>query len=120
LLGDLGHILAASRVGAVLTTDWILKTRAYRALLVSVGADFLSEKMYPWVLTGGDDYELVFTAPVAQRDAVLAAGANTQVALTRIGYITAEPELVILDAQHQPLPDALVASWRGFDHFAHP
>jgi thiamine-monophosphate kinase len=118
LLGDLGHILTASRVGAVLNTDWIAKTRAHDALLKSARADFLHEYLYPWVLTGGDDYELLFTAPASQREAVRAAGATANAALTRIGHVTAEAGLRMRDAQGQPLPAALVASWRGFDHFA--
>jgi thiamine-monophosphate kinase len=66
------------------------------------------------VLAGGDDYELCFTAPTGQRNAVLAAAASTGVAVTRIGHIHAEPGLTVLDAEGQPLP----VDKTGYDHFA--
>ncbi len=118
LLGDLGHILTASRVGAVLETAWLLDTSLHRTLSAYLSTDEVLSRLYPWVLTGGDDYELVFTAPASGREAVLAAGRQAHVALTRIGRISATPALVMLDPQQQPLPPSTVAQWRGFDHFS--
>jgi len=66
------------------------------------------------VLAGGGDYELCFTAPPGRRDAVQAAAAAAGVAVSRIGRITAEPGLNVLDADGQPLPIAHT----GYDHFA--
>ncbi len=63
---------------------------------------------------GGDDYELLFTAPPSRRDAVLAAGAQAGCALTRIGRIDAGDALVVVDGAGAPLSTRL----RGFDHFA--
>ncbi|MBN8775027.1 MAG: thiamine-phosphate kinase, partial [Thiobacillus sp.] len=65
-------------------------------------------------ILGGDDYELCFTAPPGRRDAVQAAAAAAGVAVSRIGRITAEPGLNVLDADGQPLPIAHT----GYDHFA--
>jgi thiamine-monophosphate kinase len=39
--------------------------------------------------TGGDDYELCFTAPVDARDAIDAVALDTGVAARRIGVVTA-------------------------------
>jgi thiamine-monophosphate kinase len=64
-------------------------------------------------LAGGDDYELLFTAPPAKADAVNTAAARAQVAVTRIGRIEAVPGLRMHDAGGQ----ALVQTYRGFDHF---
>lgn len=110
LLGDLGHVLTASGVGAELGTSWMENSIAVSPVLKSVGADFLSE----FALAGGDDYELAFTAPVAARAQVALAAEHTGTPVTRIGTITAAPGLRLLDAQGQaprPLPPS-------FDHFA--
>jgi thiamine-monophosphate kinase len=66
-------------------------------------------------LSGGDDYELVFTAP-APRHAEIAALAKTlALPLTCLGNITAGTPgvLTVLDADGQPLE----ITRRGYDHF---
>jgi thiamine-monophosphate kinase len=66
------------------------------------------------LLGGGDDYELLFSAPPSAHRAVLAAGAAAQTAVTRIGRIDAEPGVRVRDA-HGAL---LTAPSAGFDHFS--
>ena len=66
-----------------------------------------------FALAGGDDYELLFTAPPAAEPQVLAAGAAAGVAVRRIGSIEAAPGLRLLDAQGR----GLALAPRGFDHF---
>lgn len=110
LLGDLGHILQRSGVGACVQTQWLEGSAA-------VSADVLAQ---PWgrrldmALAGGDDYELLFTAPRAMRERVHAAGHDCGVAVTCIGAITQEPGLKLLDPQGQPL----LRRFASFDHFA--
>jgi thiamine-monophosphate kinase len=58
-------------------------------------------------LAGGDDYELLFTAPVARRAAVAAAAQASGTPVTRIGRIEAEPGLRLVDAQGRPVGAAL-------------
>ena len=43
------------------------------------------------LLQGGDDYELLFTAPPARRDAVLAAADRAATAVTRCGAVEPDP-----------------------------
>lgn len=107
LLGDLGHILERSGVGAALE---------FAALPTHpVAQNYLHEAVArDCVLAGGDDYELCFTAPAGSTDAVLAAAATAGVAVTRIGRITAEPGLTVLDADGAPL----TLDHTGYDHFA--
>lgn len=81
LLADLGHICAASGVGATIAVDDLPASDALRAL----GGD--AEQHRQWQASGGDDYELCFTAAVAQRDAVRAALSPLDLACTRIGSI---------------------------------
>ncbi|MEO7128448.1 MAG: thiamine-phosphate kinase, partial [Rhodoferax sp.] len=64
---------------------------------------------------GGDDYELVFTAQAARRQAVQAAAARAHTPITRIGSIEAQPGLRLVDAQGAPVS---VQHLHSFDHFA--
>jgi thiamine-monophosphate kinase len=107
LLGDLGHILERSQVGAALE---------FAALpTLTVVQQYLHEAVArDCVLAGGDDYELCFTVRPDKRDAVLAAAASACVAVTRIGRITAEAGLTVVDADGQPLR----IDKTGYDHFA--
>ena len=107
LLGDLGHILERSHVGAT------LEFGAVPTLPVVQG--YLHEPVArDCVLAGGDDYELCFTAPAARRDAIAAAAQSAGVPVTRIGRITAEPGLTVISADGQPLR----FDRTGYDHFA--
>jgi thiamine-monophosphate kinase len=108
LAGDLGHVLAASGTGARIDVDALPRS----ALLARQPREVQLECL----LAGGDDYELLFTAPAALHDAVRAAGARAGVALTRVGTIEAAPGLRLVDADGR----ALAARFAGFDHFAHP
>jgi thiamine-monophosphate kinase len=106
LVGDLGHVLQRSGVGALLQADALPRSAVLAAQPLALQRQCL--------LAGGDDYELLFTAPPAQREAVLAAGRQAGVTLTRCGTVVAGPGLHIVDAAGDELP----MSWRGFDHFA--
>ncbi len=113
LAGDLGHILKASAVGAILTAEETIKTVAAGAHPSGAGAPFDSETLLRVALTGGDDYELVFTAPPEARAAVRAAARASATPVTRIGRIEAEPDLRLIDADGRVSPLAA----RAFDHF---
>lgn len=112
LLGDLGHVLRASAVGATVETPAALSLLLCRQQgLAGLPAD---DQQLGFVLAGGDDYELAFTAPAAQRDAVTAAAAAAATPVTRIGRIDADPGVRLLDAQGRSLPN----HYASFDHFA--
>ncbi len=105
LVGDLGHILQASGVGARLDVDALpagpVLARQPRAL------------RRKFTVAGGDDYELCFTAPPSQRAAIVAAGADCATPVTRVGQIEPAPGLRYVDAGGQPLQ----LDVKGFDHF---
>jgi thiamine-monophosphate kinase len=107
LLGDLGHILERSNVGAELCFDALPAHPALEPLLAETWAQ-------QCVLAGGDDYELCFTAPRAKHDEIKVLEASLGIRLTRIGQITAETGLHVLDAAGQPMQ----ATKGGYDHFA--
>lgn len=102
LLADVGHLLARSGVAAEVWGD--------RVPMAWPGEPMART----CALTGGDDYELCFTAPPEQADAVRRAGREAGVAVTRIGRIVAGSGLVCLDAQGSPI----TLEAKGFDHFA--
>ncbi|MDH4050772.1 MAG: AIR synthase-related protein, partial [Rubrivivax sp.] len=106
LVGDLGHVLQASGVGATLQADAMPRSRVLSHL----------PEPLQWTCTlyGGDDYELLFTAGAAQSDAVLAAAARAGVPVTRIGTIDAGPGLRVVDGHGR----AQNLAAHGFDHFA--
>lgn len=106
LIGDLGHILKRSNVGATLRCDDL----PFGAILGKQTQELKRE----FALAGGDDYELCFTASTSQRDAVLAAAEKVQTKVTRIGSIEIESGLRLVDAKNQ----ALNLSLRSFDHFS--
>lgn len=106
LLADLGHILKASGVGAEIVLDnipchpWV--------------AQLLQEPAYQQaMLSGGDDYELCFTASPQQDAKIAALSQQCNVLFTRIGRITTDAGLQV-QYQNQPLS----FSGKGFDHFA--
>jgi len=109
LTGDLGHILAASRVGATIDLAAIPCSDAFRA---NKGIERLTA--LGCLLAGGDDYELCFTAQPAMRERVDALALVLGIPLTAIGAITAESGLTIRDEHGRPLPSLP----RAFDHFA--
>ena len=112
LLGDLGHVLEASSVGAC------IDTACAATLMACKGPDLDAAVPHTiqlgCILAGGDDYELAFTAPPAARAAVQAAAATSGTRVTRIGQIQSEPGLRLVDAQGAPVAN----HYRSFDHFA--
>jgi thiamine-monophosphate kinase len=102
LIGDLGHVLQASQVGAVLKLDALPRSRWL--------ADQPEAMQRTCLLTGGDDYELLFTAPPGSRLP------ETGVSLTRIGRVVEAPGLFLRDAAGHPVG----FDGRSFDHFKAP
>ena len=114
LAGDLGHILKASGVGARIETALATSLIASTPLNTWARAFLGPEKQLEYIMAGGDDYELAFTAPLDARPAVAAAAALSQTPVTRIGQIEKEPGLRLMDASGRF--DA--CRFSSFDHFA--
>ena len=104
LCADLGHVLRASGVGALIETARLPLSEALVAARGPVRAAELA-------LAGGDDYELVFT--VAPRSEPLLAAAPLDAPITRIGVVASTPGLRCLDPDGRPTPVP-----PGYEHFA--
>lgn len=106
LAADLGHILEASGVGAELSLNALPRSGALAALHSN------EEQVQQWMLYGGDDYELCFTAPGSQYEHIMAISRTENCPITRIGKIIHEPGLYCRDdVHHKPVVI------RGYDHF---
>lgn len=106
LLGDLGHILEASGVGAQLDIETLPVPAGLRERLTE-------EKVRQCMLSGGDDYELLFTAPASMTPTLQQIADETEVPLTCVGRITAEAGLQLCEnGCCQPIHPT------GYDHFA--
>jgi len=108
LVGDLGHILDASNVGATLDVDAL----PAGPMLAKQERDMRRR----FTLAGGDDYELCFTVSASQRDAVLAAAKSVNTVVTRVGTIEVAHGLRMMDADGKPLAMQI----NSFDHFSTP
>jgi thiamine-monophosphate kinase len=109
LVGDLGHILEASGVGASVELARLPRSSALDRRLGGVERALALECL----LAGGDDYELCFTAPVIAAPKLSALAAELGLALTPIGNIEQRSGLVVMD-EHGRALDTLPAA---FDHF---
>ena len=114
LLGDLRHVLRASRVGATIDTSVAIKLIAACTHPDWATGIISLERQLEYSLAGGDDYELAFTAPVSARAAVQAAARLADTPATRIGCIEKTSGLRLIDAQGKALP----CGYTAFDHFA--
>ncbi len=106
LVGDLGHVLQRSGVSAVVELQHLPRSAWLAAQPAAVQQQCL--------LAGGDDYELLFTAPANCHQDVLAAARGAGVPVQRCGRIEAGSGLRVLDGAGRELPNR----WPGFDHFS--
>jgi thiamine-monophosphate kinase len=110
LVGDLAHVLEASKVGAVLELAAIPRSEALDRQLASSARDIALRCL----LAGGDDYELCFTTAPSHDPRVAALAAELGLELRRVGTIAAEPGLIVQDSSGRPLAPLPQA----YDHFA--
>ena len=99
LIQDLTHVTDASRVAATVQADALPLAAGHQTLASDLGVDGTLA-----ALSGGEDYELLFTLPPTVDPAFPA---------TRIGEIHAGKGISILDAANQPL----AVDRAGFAHF---
>jgi thiamine-monophosphate kinase len=106
LIADLGHICEASGVAAIVEAALVPVSAAVADAVTEDG------RWLQAVLGGGDDYELLFTAPVGA-DAAIAALAAAGVPVTAIGSIEAGRGVTVLDRAGRPMT-VTVAGYRHF------
>lgn len=107
LLADLGHILQCSKAGAAIQLETLPLSPAIRERLGQPLGRHCA-------LAGGDDYELCFTAPPAQRSTVEKIADTLGLPLTRIGLVETGSACVVRDSNG----NVIQTGESGFDHFA--
>lgn len=105
LLGDLGHVLRRSGVGARVEVDAVPRSAVLAAQPMALQREC--------TLAGGDDYELLFTAAPADAERVAAAARSAGVAVTRVGRIESGSVLALVDHAGAPV----AGRFGSFDHF---
>jgi len=134
LLADLGHILESSQVGAKINYELLPVSAVMRTEATPLNPPLSGGKPAPpltregrggggrpggiellqqCILTGGDDYELCFTAPRARHAELLDIAVKLDLPLTRIGEVVAGRDCIVHDASGNPIQ--LESS--GYDHF---
>lgn len=111
LMADLKHILSSSKVDAQLNLESIPLSNPLKNI-------FPLEKAYQFALTGGEDYELCFTAPAKNASLLKDKFKKSGIPLAKIGVITAQNEqestITVTTANNKPF---VVSHEYGFDHF---
>jgi thiamine-monophosphate kinase len=103
---DAGRLARASRLRAVIEKDRLPVSPALAAFGVLQDADPLD-----WILSGGDDYELLFAAPASAREKVESLGSR-EVPVTLVGRLEHGEGAVVRDR----VGDREI-SLLGYDHF---
>jgi thiamine-monophosphate kinase len=109
LLADLGHILEQSGGGATLFLQQLPLSPEYLRRIPQFDDDLFGR-----ALSGGEDYELLFTAPPGREQEIRELSGSLGLPMTVIGEIRSDPGLVVISPDgttHTPRS-------RGFDHFA--
>ena len=112
LLGDLSHILRQSSVSADILIDQVPGSKILNGK--SIELKRLCQ------LTGGDDYELCFTAAKEKSAQIEELASSLGLALTKIGSITERTERLVrlIDGNNQELSSSLSEQYlKSFDHF---
>lgn len=104
LLADLGHMADASAVGIEISSQNVPVSSTAIGVMDAMNLDLNT------LFTGGDDYELVFSASPRVADEIAALAANAETPVTRIGHVV-EGQGVFLDGNRV---DADQAGWRHF------
>ena len=104
LIQDIGHIATTSGLACIVEAELVPRSSA----AAQAGAGWLATR-----LTGGDDYELVFTAPPDRRALLEALAVRLGVPVTRIGQMAAGSGVTVRQADGS----GLVLPEGGYQHF---
>ncbi|MDG1286668.1 MAG: thiamine-phosphate kinase [Rickettsiales bacterium] len=107
LVQDAGHLAIASDVALAINVNQLTFSRETR--------DILNEKpeLFELCLSGGDDYELLFTAPLAAKDMLISLSERTEITITAIGTVGQGSGVTVLGEDGRPL-ELVNMGWQHF------
>lgn len=116
LATDLSHLCQQSRVGARIAAEKLPGCAG-----LAFAASLLDKKrkdgmIVDWMIAGGEDYELLFTADPKDSHAILAAAAGQGIRVSPVGIIRAG-QGVTLQRKTAEGDEEEPVSFQGFDHF---
>ena len=106
LIQDMGHLCSASGLAAVINWPNVPLSPPVITLLESKSISISA------IINGGDDYELLFTAPSILRPDIEELSKKAEVSLTRIGYMTEGADVLLMDKENQ----LISLAGAGFKH----
>ncbi|MCW5211810.1 thiamine-phosphate kinase [Desulfobulbus sp. TB] len=104
LATDLAHLCQQSKVGAKIAAEKLPGRKG-----LARAAALLQKKRRDWMLGGGEDYELLFTASPDDSEKIMEVAATQGIRVSPVGTITEQGQGVC--DKEQPI------SFQGFDHF---
>lgn len=109
LAADLGHILSASAAGARIDEKALPLSDSFRRALEE------NPDLIELALSGGEDYELLFTVPPGRSPALASLAKSLSLPLTRVGVVTSADEgFLVIDSRGLPYRPRKT----GFNHFS--
>jgi len=112
LLSDLGHLCEESRVGARLWVERLPLSLSLRAVAVK-----RKSEAWQMALQGGEDYELLFSAPPENGARIQALGRKWKCGVAHIGRIEPLESGIVIEGRNGPVEPRL---FKGYDHFGGP
>ena len=70
-----------------------------------------------WVVGGGEDFELLFTAHSEDRSRVLELGRQCGVALTLVGSVVEGEGVTLIRQRQDGTSEEVAIAYQGYDHF---
>lgn len=115
LLQDLGHLCAESHVGAVVERHRLPPSNAYADPSTKLRTGLVAEQDWELTLTGGEDYELLFSAPVGKARSLQQVARESGCPITCIGRVVEKDRgiMVVDEAGHR-----CEIKGKGYDHFS--
>lgn len=108
IMADYGHIAEQSGVGGCIRLESLPLSPAFRRQTVDLPCI-----PYHLVLSGGEDYELCFTADRSSREKIIDCVKKSGIAVTRIGIVSSSPGVTAVSPDGTPYS----AQTKGFNHF---
>jgi thiamine-monophosphate kinase len=107
LLADLSHICTQSNVGACVYQHKIPVSSAAQEAVQ------MDARLWEKIVSGGDDYELLFTVPATQKNLLVKLAERLEMKLTVIGEIIENLHLDYLDQNN----NKIIIKTKGWSHF---